>query len=150
MARNQSADVEFVRAIESAVRFRHFLPQQPISTDHGRRAPQPPDLRRMIDDQQMIAQRIESIDVAPRKLRRRICNRAAFLVENPIAQLLRLPNLGGFLRKPHFERAEPIECLGMLAPPFMDSPAAIGPQRRQQPGNAAKLPTIEQTPGSVV
>jgi hypothetical protein len=67
MARNQSADVEFVRAIESAVRFRHFLPQQPISADHSRRATQTPRLRRVIDDQQMIAERIERIDIAARE-----------------------------------------------------------------------------------
>src|SRR5262249_8459363 len=63
MTRNQGADVEFTAGVKAAKFFGQRLPQQPVSADNAR--PIPAAIARgMIDHQQVIANRVISVDIA--------------------------------------------------------------------------------------
>ena len=146
VARDQSADVEFARAVEVAILLRHGLPQQPIGADHRRAVGVLAVARGMIEHQEVIADRVIGIDVAAREQPARIGDGGTLLVENAIAQFLRLPHLGGGLRQPHLQRAEPAQALGRAMRarrPGLQT--AIGLQRRNQVGHGGRWPeTLEQ------
>ena len=91
----------------------------------------------VVDDQKMIADRIESIDVAPGQPRLRVGDGRAFLVEHAIAQPLRAADFRRIARKPHFERAEAAERFVRRdrAPGMLET--AIGFQRGQKSGAEA-------------
>ena len=138
VARDQPADVEFARRVEAAIFLRQRLAQQPIGADHRRPVGVLAVAGGMIEHQQVVADRVIGIDVAAREQPARIGDGGTLLVENAIAQFLRLAHLGGGLRQPHFERAEAAEALrrAMRARrPGLQ--AAIGLQRRNQAGDAA-------------
>ena len=136
VARDQPADVEFARGVEAAMLLGQRLAQQPIGADHRRPVARMPVARGMIEHQQVIADRVIGIDVAPREQPAGIGNGRAFLIEHAVAQFLRLAHFGGGLRQPHFERAEAAEAL--RRPMRARRPglqAAIGLQRRNQTGS---------------
>jgi len=88
------------------------LAQQPIGADHRLAVDVMSVACGMIEHQEMIADRVMGIDVAPREQPARIGEGGTRLVENAIAQFLRLPYFGGGLRQPHLERAETSQALG--------------------------------------
>ena len=84
--------------------------------------------------------------------RRRVRDGRTLLIENAVAQLLRHAHLLRRLRQPHLERADAAEAL--RRPVRARSPglqAAIGLQRRKQPGNTGagrlRAEAFEQTAG---
>ena len=95
----------------------------------------------MIEHQQVVADRVIGIDVAAREQPARIGDGGTFLVENAIAQFLRLAHFGGGLRQPDFQRAETAEALrrAMRARrPGLQT--AIGLQRGNQAGDGGAAP----------
>ena len=62
LAPQQAGQVELQRAVEPAGRMGGILPQEPVGADHAA-----PILtgRGMVDHDQMVAMRIESVDVQP-------------------------------------------------------------------------------------
>ena len=136
VARDQRADVEFAGGVEAAIFLRQRLAQQPIGADHRRPVDGLPVAGGMIEHQQMVADRVIGIDVAAREQPARIGDGGALLVENAIAQLLRLAHFGGGLRQPHLQRAEPAEAVARpmrARGPGLQS--AIGLQRGNQAGD---------------
>ena len=111
MARHQPADVEFGGGVEAAVFLGQRLPQQTIGADHRRTVGVLAVARVVIEHQQMVADRVIGIDVAAREQPARIGDGRTLLVENAIAQFLRLAHFGGGLRQPHFQRAETAQAL---------------------------------------
>jgi hypothetical protein len=131
MARQQRGDVELGRAVEAGVALRHVLAQQPTGADHARTAE--PVRRRMIDHQQVIAQRIVGIDVAPRQECGGMRDSRHLLVEHVEAQPLGAAHVGGAARQPHLERAEPSQHVrGVRHIIVTHAQAAIGAQRRRE------------------
>ena len=63
--------------------------------------------RGMIEHQQVVAERVIGVDVAAREQAARIGDCRTLLVENAVAQFLRLAHLGGGLRQADLQRAEP-------------------------------------------
>ncbi len=104
VACDQGGDVEFAGAVEAAVPLRHVLTQQAVSADHRRLARRA--RRGVVDDEQMIAHRIERVDVAARQHRGRVRRRRHLAVEDLEAQPLRAPHVGRGPRETHLERAE--------------------------------------------
>ncbi len=130
------ADVEFAGGVEAAIFLGELLAQQAIGADHCRLAVRT-SLAVVVEHQQVVADRVECIDVAAREQPAGIGQRRTFLIENAVAQLLRLAHFGGGLRQPHFERADAAQRLhrAMRAcGPGLQS--AIGLQLRHQAGNA--------------
>ncbi len=103
MARDQRANVEFARGVEAAIFFRHRLAQQAIGADHRRPVGVLLVAHGVVEHQKVVADRVIGVDVAPREQPPRIGDGRALLVENAIAQFLRLPHLSGGLRQPHFQ-----------------------------------------------
>jgi hypothetical protein len=103
MTIDQPGDIELVPGIEAAMVFRHVLAQQAVGADH-RQFSAHRRFGSVIDDQEMIADLVERILVAPRQQRRGIRNRGAVLVEHAIAQFLRALQVAFSVGKPHFER----------------------------------------------
>ena len=108
MALEQSVDLEFRRGVEAAMTLGDLLRKQTIGADDVRAAFLSVS-GRVIDDQQMIADRIEGIDVAAGETRFGVRDRGAFLVEDAIAKPLRAAHFRRVAREPHFQRAEPAE-----------------------------------------
>ena len=135
VARDQPANVEFARGVKAAVILGQRLAQQPISADDGRPVAGRAVARGVVEHQEVVADRVIAIDVAAREQPAGIGDGRTFLVENPVAQFLRLADFGGGLRQPDFERADAAEALrrAMRARgPGLQS--AIGLQRRNQAG----------------
>ena len=136
VAADQRIDVEFVRRVEAAELLRQRLAQQAVGADHRRAGIERVAVALfailgVIDDQQVVADRVVGVDVAARQQPRRVRDRRALSIENPVAQLLRLAHLLCGLRQPHFERADAAEAL--RRPVRARGPglqAAIGLQRR--------------------
>ena len=63
----------------------------------------------MVDHQEVVADRIEQIDVAPRQIGGGVGDRRHFLVEHVEAQLLGAADFRRGAGEPHFKRAEPAE-----------------------------------------
>src|SRR5476649_1354731 len=113
-----------------------WLTQKPIGAYHRRFAGAAVE-GGVIDHQQMLADRVISIDVAACEQSAGIGDGGTFLVENSLAQFLRLANFGGGLRQPHLKRADTPQAL--RRPKRARGPglqAAIGLQRRKQIGDA--------------
>jgi hypothetical protein len=90
---------------------RHFPSQQTVGADNRRRAPEPTRGSRMIEHQQMVADRVEGIDVAARQKIHASRHRRHFLVENLVAQPLRAPHVDRPAREPHLERTHAPQAL---------------------------------------
>src|SRR5947209_16085063 len=104
--REQWRNVVFLRTVEAVMRFRPVLSQQTVGADDFRLRLAEAVHRRMIYDEQMIAGSIEGADVAADQRRGAIGCRAAFLIEDLIAQALRLADFLLCHCEPHFERSE--------------------------------------------
>jgi len=111
VSRDQFPDAEFAGGIESAILFGQRLPQQTIGSDNRRPIKRIAVARGMVDYQQMVADCVVAIDVAPRKQPARIGDGRTFLIENAITKFLRLPYLGSGLGQSHLERADAAEAL---------------------------------------
>ena len=110
-----------------------FLPQQAIGADHARaRKPEHDPRPIVIDDVQVIADRVESIDVAPRNQGRGGGDRRHFLVEDVVAKPLGAAHFMCFPRDLNFERAAAAEGLGKIAFRRRQAQPAIGAQLRQK------------------
>ncbi len=106
MALQQGSDVEFVFGVKSTIAFGDFLAEQPVSADDaGLSADR--RYRRMVDDDQVIANLVERILVASRQQRGRVRNRLPVLEEDLVAQLLRPLHLALRGRKIDFQRSYP-------------------------------------------
>src|SRR5262249_29264723 len=91
VAGDPRADVELAGAVEAAVFFGERLPQQTIRADHARAVRRAAVAHGMINDQQMVADRVIAVDVAAREQPARISDGRTFLIKYAIAQFLRLP-----------------------------------------------------------
>ena len=110
VAGDEAGDVEFAGGVEAAKVLCQRLTQQTIGADDRR----PAGLalaRVVVDHQQVVADRVIGVDVAAGKHPARIGDGRTFLIEDAIAQLLRLPYLGGGLRQPYLQRTHPAEAL---------------------------------------
>ena len=112
VAREQRSDIVFAGAVEAAAALGDLLAQQPVGTDHDRLAGG--SVGGVIDDDQMIADRVVGIDVALRDHLAGIRHSAHFFVEHAIAKFLRAAHVGGGARQPNLERAEPPQGAGGL------------------------------------
>ena len=112
MPRQQRRDVVLAGAVEAAAAFRNVLTQQPVGADDDRLAGGAAG--GVIDDDQMIADRVEHIDVALREHFAGVRHGAHFFVEHAIAKFLRAAHVGGGARQPNLERAEPPQGPGGL------------------------------------
>jgi hypothetical protein len=65
----------------------------------------------MVDHQQMVADGVKGIDVAAAEQTAGIGQCRALWLEDMVAQLLRLPDLGGGLSQPDLKRADPAKRL---------------------------------------
>ena len=100
MTRDQRRDVEFAGRVKAAIILGELLAQQPVGADHDRLASAQDVLgRAVIEHQQVVADRVEGVDVAAGEQPAGIGERRAFLVEHAVAQLLGLPHFGGGLRR---------------------------------------------------
>ncbi|VTZ27459.1 hypothetical protein MPC1_5640003 [Methylocella tundrae] len=104
--RQQGRDVEFPLAVESVMAFGDVPSQQAISADDLRLRPAEAIDAIHVDDQKMVAEGVERADVPPHQRRRLIGDRVPFLVEDFIAQALRLSNFLFRRRQPDLERSK--------------------------------------------
>jgi hypothetical protein len=111
MACKQCPDVEFSGGVEAAVIFGERLPQKTIGSNDGRTIQRATIACSMIENQQMVANSVITIDIAAGKKPCRVWDRGAFLIKDAIAQFLRLPNFGSRLCQPDFQRAYATEAL---------------------------------------
>ena len=95
MAREQRRDIKFLRAVEAAVSLRDLLPEQAIAAH---------DLALwgcVIDDDQMVADRIKAANIPTPQAGIGVGNCMSFFKENAITQFLRLADF--LLRDSQFE-----------------------------------------------
>ena len=104
MPRDQRVDVELAGGVEAGLAVGDLLAEQPIGADHRRRFAQP--RRGMVDHEQVIAHRIEGVDVAPRQERRGVRHRRHLAIEDLVAQLLRAADFLGVAREADLERTD--------------------------------------------
>lgn len=99
--RDQLADVVFIGGVEALAGIGHRPAQKPIGTNHGRAA----GWVIVIGNQKMVANLVETVDVAlqSRHLGRR--RRPMFVVEYVVAQCLRRLDFRGTLGQSHVERS---------------------------------------------
>ena len=102
-ARDQRLDVEFERAVEAEIALGDVLPQEAIDADEFRRAVAMAE--RLVDHDEMVADAVEAADVAPDDSGGRVGSSAALFEEDPIAQLLRPPDVLLRRRQARLERA---------------------------------------------
>ena len=135
VARDQRVDVELAGGVEAGLAVGDLLAEQPIGADHRRRLAQP--RCGMVDHEEVIAHRIEGVDVAPRQKRRGIRHRRHLAIEDLVAQLLRAADFLGVAREADFERADASErARGGRAG---DAETAIGLEDGNDRGNPGKL-----------
>ena len=124
---DQRLDVVFALRVEAVIAVRHLLAQHAIGADHARPAPAPSVGRiAAIDHEQMVEHLVECVLVAARQHGERVGHRRHLLVEDFVAETLRLPDLALLARKPHFERADAAVNLRRLPgakPPGLRAPA---------------------------
>src|SRR6266849_2255714 len=130
VASNEGSDIEFAGAVESARSLRDVLTQQSIGADDRRRSL--PLSCPVIDDQEMVAYRVEKVDVSPREIQRRVCDRRHLLVEHVVPQLLGPADFRRRAGKPDFKRAEPAEGRKTLGVAVGGANSAVGLQYRNQ------------------
>ena len=105
-ARRSGSEVELAGAVEAADRLRHLLAEEPIGADDARQAEARAAARRVVDDEEMVA------DAGRSDRRRAVCAVCGsrrprhLLVEDAVAERLRAPHLGGGGGEPHFQVAE--------------------------------------------
>ena len=107
MPLQQRPDVEFVRRVEAGVAVRHFLAQQAVGADDRRLAGSEAGV--VVDDEQVVADLVETVAIAARQLRLHVGDRRHLLVEDLVAQLLRLLHLARRGGKAHFQRSDSTE-----------------------------------------
>ena len=112
--RDERADAKLGFAVEAVVLLGDLLTQQAVGADDRTRGETGGRRGRVIDHQQMIADRVESVGVAARGAHVRVGDCAAFLVEYPITQLLGAPDVVGALRKARLEGAAARERFGAV------------------------------------
>ena len=106
MRRRQRPDVEFAGRIIAAMPFGAGVEQHAVGADGARLASQALRAFRMVDDQQVVANGVERVDVAPRQPAARIGDRRHLPVEHPIAQFLGAANVLGGMREPRLQAAD--------------------------------------------
>jgi hypothetical protein len=111
VARQQCADIEFSRGVETAIVFGKCLPQKAIRPNDDRTIQRAAIVCGVVDNQQVVANGVIAIDIPAGKKPCWIWDGGAFLVKDAIAQFLRLPNFGGRLCQPDFQCAYPAEAL---------------------------------------
>ena len=107
MVGEERAEIELTLRIEAAVRLGDLAPQQPVGPYDARLAGA--RRRRRVDDDEVVADRIERADVAPRCRSLGGGQRIAILVEDVVAQLLRLAQVAGAGGEPDDERTRLLE-----------------------------------------
>src|SRR5579871_5924495 len=115
MALDQTADVEFSLGVEAAVAVGRVLAEQTIGADHGRLALERacaiarPGRRAVVDHQQMVADPVEIVLVAPCQQGAGVGDRGAVLVEHVVAQPLGAPDFFRGAREANLEAANAAE-----------------------------------------
>ena len=102
MARDQIPQLELAFGIEAAGRGRDFLPQKPVCADD------PPVVgagKRRIEYQEMVADLVETVDVAPRRRIQIGLRGPELVVEDAVADFLCGSDFGGIAGKAHFQCA---------------------------------------------
>ena len=91
---DQRRDVVLVRGVEAAIAFSDVLPEQSVGADDCRGLAEKPIMeflmqmasgKRVIDDQQVIANGIELVDITPRPTCPRIGHGRQLLIEDPVS-----------------------------------------------------------------
>src|SRR5665213_27111 len=141
MTRDQRGDVELTRAVEAEIRLRHILAQKPIGAhDLGRAARR---RRRMVKDDQMVANPIEGAYVAPDQPRGLVGDRPSLFKKNTITQPLRPADFLLRRRQAKLQRSNRAETRPKTA-----QIANSAPDARKRPSDAARTfdrPQCHQT-----
>ena len=104
---DELGQLELAFGIEAAGGGRDFLPQQAIGADDTAMFGAG---KRRIQDQQMVAERIEPVGVATVLRLEQVLPGAKLVVKYPVAHFLRGRDLGLVAGEPHFEIADTAEC----------------------------------------
>ncbi len=108
-------DIVFARCVETLVSLSDVLTQQPIGADDLRLGASGTHIAgTVVENQQVIAETVEIVDVAPGKHRRPLCGRRHLLEENLIAQSLRPADIAGGEGEADFEGAKATEAWSKL------------------------------------
>src|SRR5271163_4010719 len=121
MTGDQRSDLKLPGAVEAKIHLGDLLPQQAIGAHDHRQTVDP--RKRIIDDDQMVANTVETADVAPDEPGGRVGDGATLLEENAIAQSLCAVKLASRGREANLQR----------------------PSGRQHPG-LARVGTLEHRP----
>ena len=129
MAGEQRRDVELGLTVKAAVTRGNFPAQQAIGADYLGLRPAEGVARRLVDDDEMIADLVEAAEIAPNQRGAALRDRLALFVEDLIAQPLRLADLLLRRRKTDFERA----AIGRERPrrPAYSAPSRAEPLLRE-------------------
>ena len=106
MPRDKLVDLELVARIESETLFGDILAQQAVGADN---LPVLRSVKRGIEDEEVVADRIEPVRVTGFQLVDFRRAGSHFLVKDAVANLLRRGDLVQRRGKPDFERADPAE-----------------------------------------